>query len=214
MEAGFDLEARILWDAEGLIAVDKPAGWPTAGRDLDDPRCIQHLLMARCRRMVWAVHQLDAGTTGVNLFVRRKALVPVIAERLKRGQKRYLAICHGHPSPSRQRIDAPIGWVEGERRRWVTPEGQAAVSHMEALEHLAGGMALVRVAIETGRTHQVRIHMASIGHPLVGEDRYREPPCGLLGRQALHAHQIELEGGPVIEAELPQDMKALALNKG
>ena len=91
----FDLEARILHEADGVIVVNKPVGWPSTGRDLDDPKCVQHLLMARARRMVWAVHQLDADTSGVNVFVRRKSLVEPWAQKLRKGRKEYCSFCKG-----------------------------------------------------------------------------------------------------------------------
>jgi len=204
-----DLEARILLEDDGLIAVDKPAGWPSTGRTLEDPRCIQHLLMERLRRRVWAVHQLDADTTGVNLFVRRKALVAHWAERLRRGRKLYVALCHGELEGSRwRRIEEKIGWVESRRGRWVTPEGQRAVSDVRAMDS-GEGLSLLEVAIKTGRNHQVRIHLAHAGHPLVGERRYLQPPCGRFGRHALHARRLSFADGQTIEAPLPADFLEL-----
>ena len=97
------LEARILLEEGGLLAVDKPHDLPTSGRALDDPDCLQWRLMRRAGGMVWAVHQLDADTTGVNLFTTERALV----EPLKRAmvEKRYLAVMRGRPA-----------WREGELR--------------------------------------------------------------------------------------------------
>lgn len=205
----FDLEARILLAEDGLIAVDKPAGLPSTGRTLSDPDCLQHHLMQHYRRKIWAVHQLDADTTGVNLFVRRKALVAQVAEKLGRGRKVYLALCHGRfEHRGWHRIDAPIGWVEARRARWISPQGKSAISDVRAVA-LSEGFSLLEVAIKTGRTHQVRIHMASVGHPLIGERRYKAPPCDLLGRHALHAHRVKLAGADIIEAPMPDDIQSL-----
>ncbi len=102
---------RILHDAEGLVVVDKPAGLPTTGRDLGDPGCVQHALAAQLRRpvrKVWAVHQLDRFTSGVCLFVRRKALVQVWQAHLRAGRKRYLALVHGVPGWETEQVDAPL----------------------------------------------------------------------------------------------------------
>ena len=204
-----DLDARILLEDDGLIAVDKPAGWPSTGRDLKDPDCLQHLLMQRFRRKIWAVHQLDADTTGVNLFVRRKSLVATWADRLRQGRKTYLALCHGQIERRGWfRIDSPIGWVEARGGRWIADDGKAAVSEVR-VEKAGESISALEVAIKTGRTHQVRIHLASVGHPLVGERRYRQPPCGLLDRHALHAHRVRLPGVGVIEAPVPADLQVL-----
>ncbi len=207
---------RVLHEADGLVVVDKPAGLPTTGRDLDDPDCLQHQLLQRYRRMVWAVHQLDSETSGVVLFVRRKALVNQWAERLARATKTYLAVAHGVFEQPEGVIDAPIAYDEERRRQRIDPAGKRALSRYRVIHDNAGGAAprasLVEVRIETGRTHQVRVHLASLGHPLVGERRYRDVPCELHPRHALHAARIELapiDGGGAFSAPLPADLRAL-----
>lgn len=208
---------RVLHEEDGLIVVDKPPGLPTSGRDLDDPACLQHRLIERYRRMVWAVHQLDGETSGVVLFVRRKALVQEWAERLGRASKTYLAVAHGlFERPREGVIDAPIGYDAERRRQRIDPAGKRAVSRYRVVRDNAGRAAppasLVEVRIETGRTHQVRVHLAHLGHPLLGERRYRDAPCVLHPRHALHAARIELapqDGGCTFSAPLPADLRAL-----
>ena len=78
-----DLETRILFDDGRLIAIDKPAGLETTGRDLDDKDCLQHFLIERAGRMAWAVHQLDRDTSGVVLFVTRKSSVAIISQKMQ-----------------------------------------------------------------------------------------------------------------------------------
>lgn len=210
-----ELERRILCERDGLIAVDKPWGLPSTGRQLDDPDSLQYALMQHDGAMVWAVHQLDADTSGVNLFVRAKELVPHWQRRMRHpnGEKTYLAIVHGPVEFDEQRIDRPIGVLREtpSRQLGVTQEGQRAVTQLHVLDRTTDA-SLLRVRIETGRTHQIRIHLASIGHPLYGEDWYCEPRCREHSRQALHAWRVEFAdaGDPrSIESPWPDDLRAL-----
>lgn len=210
-----ELERRILCEREGLLAVDKPWGLPSTGRRLDDPDCLQFALMQRYGEMVWAVHQLDADTSGVNLFVRTKALVPLWQRRMRHpnGEKTYLAIVHGRVGLDEQRIEAPIGVLREKpsRQLGVTDDGQRAVTHLRVLDRTADA-SLLRVRIETGRTHQIRIHLASIGHPLYGEDWYCAAACREHPRQVLHAWRLSFAdaGEPrSIESPWPEDLRAL-----
>jgi 23S rRNA-/tRNA-specific pseudouridylate synthase len=214
-----DVRPAILFREDGLVAVDKPAGLASTGRDLDDPDCLQSWLIERTGRMVWAVHQLDADTSGVILFVERKRLVAELAQRLRHpgSRKVYLAICHGVPAFERKMVDARVGALAGDspRRLGVTPSGRAARSRVVVVDRTQDA-ALVQVAIATGRTHQIRIHLASLGHPLVGERIYRDPPSELHPRHALHASSLTLGGSPrqLFHAPFPADLERLARSLG
>jgi 23S rRNA pseudouridine1911/1915/1917 synthase len=197
-----------------LLVIDKPAGLPSTGATLEDPWCAQHMLMTRARRKVWAVHQLDALTSGVNVFVRRKALVAEVGEKMRgTGAKRYLAICHGVPDFDRKVVDAPIGWMAKARRRGVTPDGDAARTDVEVLA-IGDDASLICCTMRSGRNHQLRIHLAHLGHPLLGEGRYRDPACDRHWRHALHAWDLRLADGQTFCAPLPTDLRALALGLG
>src|SRR5690606_14071777 len=113
--------------------------------------------------------------------------------------RHYLGIVEGHPEPDEGTIDAPIvkaGETSSERR--VAPEGQRAITRYRVLRRFApsdacqDGAALVEFALVTGRTHQIRVHAAHLGHPLVGDPLYGNPRQDLIGRQALHAHRLDL----------------------
>lgn len=212
-----DLAARILVAGDGLLVVDKPPDLPTSGRSLDDPDCLQHQLMQWHGGRVWAVHQLDADTSGVNVFATTKVLVPQLQARMRSpvGQKTYLAIVHGEPDWTARRVSAPIGPVDA-RSLGVSPAGKRAESAF-AVRSRSGGHALIEGRLLTGRTHQLRIHLAHLGHPLVGEEWYREPPCTAHPRQALHAWQVVLGPGPEprrLVAPLAADLVALAASLG
>lgn len=186
---------RILYDEKGLVVVDKPPGLPTTGRDLDEPACVQHLLMRRLGAKVWAVHQLDKDTSGVNLFVTRRSLVETWAKRLAQGTKTYLAVCHGAPGWEEKRVDLPLAYSARRGRQVPRKDGKPATTRFRVLAR-AEGFSLVEARIATGRTHQVRVHLAHLGHPLVGERLYRRPPSELSPRHLLHAFRVTLPVRP------------------
>lgn len=218
--AAEELERRCLHTAGGLLAFDKPADLPTSGRDLEDPDCLQYQLMQRHGGMLWAVHQLDADTSGLNLFVTEKRLVQVHKQRMAwpNCEKRYLAVLRGAPVWQAQHSTAPIGPLEHSPNRslGVTPAGRHTSTHFEILARGAGAcLALVR--LETGRTHQIRIHAAHLGHPLLGEEWYTSPACTRYPRQALHAHELRFADGTSprrLAAPLPVDLRELCAQLG
>lgn len=214
------LTCPIIYELGGLIVADKPPGLPTSGRTLEDSDSLQFALMQHFGEMVWAVHQLDADTSGINIFVREKRLVPHWQRRLRypNGTKTYLAIVHGVVGFEERRIDAPIGVLTEEptRQLGLDPGGKRAVSEVRLLCRGAH-TSLLEVRIETGRTHQIRIHLASLGHPLIGEDWYTDPKCELHPRQALHAWRVEFadeEHPRSMECPLPLDLTALMQSLG
>jgi len=202
------LARRILYEGRGLLAVDKPPDTPTSGRNLDDDDCLQYWLMKRHGGMVWAVHQLDADTSGVNLFVTQRRLVAVMKAQMARpsAQKRYLALVRGQPDWKDRTVHAPIGPVD-ERSLGICDKGKAAHSQFTVLSR-GNGATLLDARIFTGRTHQIRIHLAHLGHPVLGEEWYVRPPCLAHPRQALHAAKMQLDDLE-LEAPLPQDLKDL-----
>ncbi len=214
---GAELEARIVYEGDGLLVVNKPPGLPTSGRDLQDPDCLQHALIARHDGMVWAVHQLDADTTGVNVFSTLKARVPELQQRMRSpgGTKTYLAVVHGEPGWAERRCEAPIGWVD-DRSLGVNPDGRSSVSLFRVLK-ATRSHALVQGQLLTGRTHQLRIHLAHLGHPLVGEEWYRQPSCVRHPRQALHAWKVTLAPGAEpcrLQVPLAPDLQRLVRELG
>lgn len=162
------------------------------------------------------VNRLDRGTSGVMVVAKHS----YAQERLKKQlhsaafRREYLAICEGVPKPKRGTVNAPIGRLDGSViARTVRPDGAQALTHYEVLsEHR--GRSLVRLTLETGRTHQIRVHMAHIGCPLTGDFLYGTEATEVIGRAALHSAELTLNH-PVtgeqlnISAPMPEDMKKL-----
>ncbi len=199
----------ILFREDGVVVVDKPAGLPSTGRNLADPRSVQAWLQRELRReAVWAVHQLDEDTSGLNLFVTRKSLVAPWGERLAAGGKTYLAIVHGRARAGV--VDAPIGTRMAGRKSFpaIARSGRPATTAIEVLDSTEAA-SLVAAKPRTGRTHQVRLHLAHVGNPLFGERLHRQPPSDAHPRHALHAWRFELDGA-TFESPIPDDLRALA----
>ena len=162
------------------------------------------------------VHRLDKGTSGLLVVAKH----PHAQERLK-GQlhtaefrRTYLAVCLGSPPAEAGEVDAPIGIAEGSiLAREVRTDGLPAKTRYRVLER-RGGLSLVRLELVTGRTHQVRVHMAHLGCPLAGDFLYGVEDPELIGRPALHSWRLEVRQpvtgeGLRFQAALPEDMARL-----
>ena len=138
------------------------------------------------------VHRLDRDTSGVIVFAKSEASQFALKEQWKQREttKQYIAIVEGRPRPVEGMIDAPLGPAPADpRRRAVVEHGQSARSEYRVLEQYGDEAALVQVRIYTGRTHQIRVHMAAIGHPVISDRLYGHPSTDI-GRQALHAWRL------------------------
>jgi tRNA pseudouridine32 synthase/23S rRNA pseudouridine746 synthase len=219
----------VLYEDESVLAVDKPAGRLVIPGRGGDETSLREELEARFGRL-WVVHRLDRGTSGVLLFARTAEAHRVANLAFDRGEprKRYLALVAGTPPPER-RIDLAIAPARRGRMRPARPSdarGKSAVTVVRLLEAFGarpwagGALALVEALPETGRTHQIRVHLAAEGFPLAVDPDYGEEvplrgPGGeiLLARTPLHAARLELRhpgraGKLVLEAPLPADMAA------
>ena len=206
--------------------VDKPAGvaaHPSLG--WEGPSVTEHLAAAGIAiatsgapERQGVVSRLDVGTSGLMVLARSERAYSVLKQafRDKAVDKTYQALVQGHPDPFTGTIDAPIGRHPGHEWKMAIVEGgRESITHYETLEaHRTA--TLVEVRLETGRTHQIRVHFAAIGHPCCGDPLYGSDPtlARRLGidRQWLHATRLAfehpVEGDRVeFESELPQDLE-------
>jgi 23S rRNA pseudouridine1911/1915/1917 synthase len=191
----------VLYEDDDIIVVDKPRGvaaHPTPG--WTGPTVTGGLAAAGhtiatsgAAERQGIVHRLDANTTGVMVVAKSERAYSALkrAFRERTVDKQYHALVQGHPDPLRGTIDAPIGrHPSGDGRFAVISDGRPSVTHYDTLEAFRAA-SLVSVHLETGRTHQIRVHMAAIRHPCVGDLLYGADPAlaGRLGlaRQWLHA---------------------------
>ena len=164
------------------------------------------------------VHRLDKDTTGVMVAAKTAAALEALADQFKqRGvRKEYVALVHGAPRPATGVIESLIGRSRHDRKKMSAQpaRGRHAVTHYQ-IEEALGTFCLLRLRIETGRTHQIRVHLAHIGHPVVGDPAYgRRHSIPDVDRQMLHAAQLTLQHprtGATLEfsAPLPSDMAGL-----
>ncbi|WP_341357725.1 RluA family pseudouridine synthase [Rossellomorea sp. y25] len=188
-------EIDVLFEDDHLIVVNKPAGIDTHPNHPDETDSLANLVafhyQARgesCR--VMHIHRLDHDTSGAIIFAKHP-LSKAILDRLlteRQIKRTYHALVHGRLKQKNGTISEPIGRDRHHNtRRRVSPSGQDAVTHYKVLEY-KNTYTLVEVQLDTGRTHQIRVHMSHIGHPLVGDTLYGGKP--IFKRHALHAARI------------------------
>lgn len=232
-----DIPLDVVFEDDHLIVVNKPAGLvvhPAAG---NPDGTLVNALLHHCRGQLSGingvarpgiVHRIDKDTSGLLVVAKTDAAHEGLARQFADHSitRAYLAVCAGHPAPPMGTIAGRIGRSDANRKKMAvlppdSTRGKHAVTHYKTLK-LLHDCALVECRLETGRTHQVRVHCASIGHPLLGDQTYGRTPAGLrpllrqlgFARQALHAASLGFDhpitGERVdFRAELPGDMREL-----
>ena len=223
------LAASIVFEDKALLAVNKPSGLATHGGSGISHGLIESLRALRPGEPLELVHRLDRDTSGVILVAKKRSALLELQALMRAGEddegpgKRYLALLVGRVPNGTLTVDAPLQksvMQGGERLVRVDPSGKASVSHFKVLER-RGGHSYCEVRIETGRTHQIRVHAAHLGHPIAGDDKYGDPEVNKrlaqqvgLKRLFLHAASIEfaLDKGKtpyLINAPLSEDLTAV-----
>lgn len=226
-----DIPLDILHEDDQLLIVNKAAGMivhPTHGHYTNTiANGVVHYWLERGEKVRFRpVHRLDRETSGVLAIAKNPYAHQHISAQMQAGtvEKTYMAIVHGALLHDSGTIDAPIDRdPESPHIRIVTPDGYRSVTHYETVERYGNAASLVRLRLETGRTHQIRVHMKHIGHPLMGDAMYgigaeeidrteaNTAEEHSLDRHALHAARLAFahpgDGAPVsFEAPLPADM--------
>ncbi len=206
-----NLDYSIVYEDNWLLAVNKPAGLRVhSGGKFVNANLMYHLRHVHQPPYPETnlVNRLDADTSGLVLLARDKRVLSQLMQQFADGSvvKCYLAVVNGRPSPTAGTINLPIGPVKDAKvpRYGISSvHGKAAVTHYQTVRELADNLTLLELKPESGRTHQLRVHMAAIGHPLVGDALYsmnddayldwlRNPAMQTgLKRQALHSHQLQ-----------------------
>lgn len=232
-----DIPLAIAFEDEHLIVVDKPAGLvvhPAAG---NLSGTLVNALLHHCRGKLSGiggvarpgiVHRIDKDTSGLLVVAKTDAAHEGLAAQFAAHSvhRRYIAVVAGHPSPPEGTIDARIGRSDADRKKMTvlpnnSSRGKSAITRYKVVHRLESS-AQIECRLETGRTHQVRVHCASIGHPLLGDPAYGRTPKPLrpvlerlgFARQALHAAELGFRHpvtGQMVQfrSNLPQDMMEL-----
>lgn len=219
-------EFTVVHEDAWLLAVDKPSGVAVHGGSGVSSGVIEQLRSARPdARMLELVHRLDRGTSGLLLIAKRRSALRRLQEqfRQRRVDKTYLALVLGDWPDGQTVIDVPLHKFrtpDGQRKVRTTtsadPRGQRAISLVRVRERWPG-FSLLEVGIKTGRTHQIRVHLAARGHPVAGDERYgdfaenRRLRQRGLGRLFLHAWRLRFEHSNTgeeleLECSLPDDL--------
>ena len=216
-----EMDLRVAWEDEHLLVVDKPAGvvvHPGAGHDTGT---LVHGLLALDAAggdedRPGIVHRLDRDTSGLLVVARSETAHERLQESIRRREveRRYVALVKGSPRSRSGRIEAPIGRdrIDRTRHSLDTPTPRAAVTLFEVVE-LLGPRALLGVTLETGRTHQIRVHLEAIELPISGDPVYGVSGDLELERQFLHAARLAFDH-PItseridVESPLPEDLAA------
>ncbi|GMK48777.1 putative RNA pseudouridine synthase YjbO [Paenibacillus glycanilyticus] len=226
-----DLPLSIVFEDDYLLVVNKPAGiivHPTKGHYTNTLAngIVHHWHVNGERVRFRPVHRLDEDTSGLVVIAKNPYIHQQLSEQLQAGtiMKMYCAYVYGAPSPAEGTVDAPIDRdPEDPHVRIVTPEGYPSVTHYKTTHVYGEGQAAkVRLKLETGRTHQIRVHMKHIGCPLIGDGMYGRQSGkadkweSAAGRQALHAETLGLTHPMTKEwmewtAALPPDLEKLEL---
>ncbi|SKA14230.1 ribosomal large subunit pseudouridine synthase D [Consotaella salsifontis] len=246
-----EIPLSILYEDDSLIVVDKPAGLVVHPAPGNWSGTLVNALLAHCGdslsgiggvRRPGIVHRLDKDTSGIMVVAKNDVTHRGLAEQFAahgadgRLERAYLALVWGVPARASGVIDAPLARATGDRTkrevaRSERPDARHAVTHYHVKESLAqGAVALVECRLETGRTHQIRVHMTHLGHPLIGDETYgrgfrtkigtlderAQASVAAFRRQALHAFRLAFvhpESNEKLQFEtgLPRDMQELVM---
>lgn len=217
------LSDRILFEDDRLLILNKPAGMAVHGGSGVSSGVIEALRASRPdAHFLELVHRLDRDTSGCLMIAKKRSMLRTLHELLREGKvgKFYLALVQGR-WPGKRWIDAPLRKNQlsgGERIVRVSPEGKPARSCFRPVDHFTDAT-LVEVELDTGRTHQIRVHAQHAGHPLAGDDKYGSADFNERMKQAglrrlfLHAHRIglHLPDGRDIDVSAPLDAELQAV---
>ena len=212
---------EIIYQDKDLIAINKPTGLLSVGTTQENKQHALALLRNQLSRgknsvKLWPVHRLDRDTSGILLFATSKEMREAVMANWGKSEKIYLAVVEGTPRENKGTIDQPLRLDEKEYRMHVGAHKDAkpAITHYEVKENKEK-RSLLEVSIETGRQHQIRAHMAWLGHSIIGDERYGKKPFNKNGeRMGLHSVRLSIIHPKTkkllrFEVDAPRDFYAL-----
>ncbi len=213
----------IIYEDEYLLAINKPANMPVHPSMLHYEETLSNAVKyyfdtLNLKRKIRIVNRLDKDTSGIVIFAKNEYIQECLIKQMKTKElkKEYLAIVTSYLQKKSDTLCFPISRKEGSIiERTVNPNGDIAITHYNILKE-QNNLSLVHVFLETGRTHQIRVHFSHINHPILGDTLYGTP-SPLINRQALHSYKITLLH-PIskqiltLEAPIPNDMKFINFN--
>lgn len=214
-------ELSVIYEDDCFLAVNKEPGipvHPTAGHPVGTlaHQVLAHFMKQELSIKIRPINRLDKDTSGIVLFAKNAHMQDQIINQMKNNRvyKEYLGIVHGLFNPLEGVINLPIARKNDSIiERIVDPAGAPSITRYKTLEQ-HNDLSLVQFVLETGRTHQIRVHSRAMGHPLLGDWLYSDIRTDLIGRQALHSHILAFDhplNGQRIEliAPLPKDMQKI-----
>lgn len=213
----------IVYEDEDIIVINKPAGMPIHPS-------LNNYMNSMANALAWyyqeqgkpfifrCCNRLDRDTSGLTVVAKHLVSGNILSDMVRRrdSHREYLAIVRGHVSPEAGTINAPLARKPGTiiERTVDWEQGETAITHYRLVEE-RNGHSLISLRLETGRTHQIRIHMKYLGYPLIGDYLYN-PDMEYIGRQALHSHRLSfthpITGEPMeFTAPLPKDMEKVLI---
>lgn len=216
-----NIPLNIAYEDRDVLVIDKPAGLTVHPAPGHPSGTLVNAILAHCPDLAGIkgsirpgiVHRLDKDTSGLMMVAKTDAAQLGLSAQIKKREitKVYLALVQGHLTPSKGAIEGPIGRHPKDRKKMaIVSTGREARTFYEVKRYI-GDCTLLEVRPETGRTHQIRVHLSSIGHPVVGDAVYGKK-SELLSRQFLHAHRLGFRlpsNGEYVEFEsgLPEDLE-------
>lgn len=200
-----NIPLEILYEDDSIVIVNKPKDMVVHPAPGHSSGTLVNALLYHCKDSLSSingvirpgiVHRIDRNTTGILVVCKNDTAHKYLAEQLKQHsiQRKYHAICYGIPKEMEGTIHAPIGRHPVDRKKMAinVKHGRDAITHYSVLKTLQKGFSYIECSLETGRTHQIRVHMASIGHPILGDDVYgpKNPKIKGLTGQTLHAKTL------------------------
>lgn len=213
--------AAVIFEDKHFLVIDKPSGMASHGGSGVSHGAIELMRAARPNEHLELVHRLDRDTSGVLVFAKTRAGLTGLQAAIREGQvvKQYLCLMVGHPSKAKFNVNAPLAksvLQGGERMVRVSDNGKPSLTFFQEMEQYPGAR-LMQATLGTGRTHQIRVHAAHIGHPLAGDPKYGDKEANKrfrdrgLHRLFLHASHMSFElddRSYGFSAPLPDDLKS------